>query len=77
MSVEFFNYAMALFVYCGRYASVFWETNKCFATLFSVQLFSNAIQCLCLYLFTCVLYKVKNPSFFPCFFFFCWGVCRI
>ncbi|XP_025190609.1 protein tincar isoform X2 [Melanaphis sacchari] len=59
MSVEFFNYAMALFIYCGRYASVFWETNKCFATLFSVQLFANAIQCLSLYLFTCILYKMQ------------------
>ncbi|VVC34177.1 Hypothetical protein CINCED_3A012023 [Cinara cedri] len=59
MSIEFFNYAVALFVYCGRYASVFWETNKCFATLFSVQLFANAIQCLSLYLFTCVLYKMQ------------------
>ncbi|XP_025419160.1 protein tincar [Sipha flava] len=59
MSIEFLNYAMALFIYCGRYASVFWETNKCFATLFSVQLFANAIQCLSLYLFTCVLYKMQ------------------
>ncbi|KAL4090520.1 hypothetical protein QTP88_025338 [Uroleucon formosanum] len=59
MSIEFFNYAMALFIYCGRYASVFWETNKCFATLFSVQLFANAIQCLSLYLFTCILYKMQ------------------
>ncbi|XP_050424886.1 uncharacterized protein LOC126835998 [Adelges cooleyi] len=59
MSVEFFNYAMALFVYCGRYASVFWETNKCFATLFSVQLFANALQCLSLYLFTSILYKMQ------------------
>lgn len=63
MSIEFFNYAMALFIYCGRYASVFWETNKCFATLFSVQLFANAIQCLSLYLFTCILYKVSVHCF--------------
>ncbi|XP_014250524.1 protein tincar [Cimex lectularius] len=64
VTVEFFNYALALFVYAVRYPAVFWNTNKVWGTLFSFQLFINGIQNLVLYIGISVLYKVHliGPS---------------
>ena len=36
-SPEFINYALALLVYSVRYPAVFWNTNKGFSFLFSLQ----------------------------------------
>ena len=44
VSPEFLNYALALSVYAVRYAAVFWNTNKAFAFIFSLQLYANAVQ---------------------------------
>ena len=44
VSPEFVNYALALLVYGVRYPSVFWNTNKGFSFLFSLQLFANTLQ---------------------------------
>ena len=44
VSPEFANYALALVVYSVRYPAVFWNTNKAFAFIFSVQLMANAVQ---------------------------------
>ena len=44
VSPEFLNYALALCVYAVRYPAVFWNTNKGFAFLFSLQLCANTIQ---------------------------------
>ena len=44
VSAEFLNYAFALVVYSVRYPAVFWNTNKGFSFLFSLQLIANAFQ---------------------------------
>jgi len=44
ISPEFANYALASIVYAVRYPAVFWNTNKTFAFIFSLQLFANALQ---------------------------------
>ncbi|KAL1110250.1 hypothetical protein AAG570_008327 [Ranatra chinensis] len=64
VSIEFFNYALALAVYAVRYPAVFWNTNKCWGAIFSFQLFVNGIQNLLIYVGVCVLYKVHviGPS---------------
>jgi hypothetical protein len=43
-SPEFVNYALALLVFSVRYPAVFWNTNKGFSFLFSVQLLANSFQ---------------------------------
>ena len=43
-SPEFINYALALLVFAVRYPAVFWNTNKGFSFLFSLQLLANSIQ---------------------------------
>ena len=43
-SPEFINYALALLVFSVRYPAVFWNTNKGFSFLFSVQLLANSFQ---------------------------------
>ncbi|KAF6217352.1 hypothetical protein GE061_001706 [Apolygus lucorum] len=64
VSIEFFNYALALAVYAVRYPAVFWNTNKWWGTIFSFQLFINGLQNLLVYVGICVLYKVHviGPS---------------
>lgn len=64
VSIEFFNYALALAVYAVRYPAVFWNTNKCWGAIFSFQLFINGIQNLFIYAGVCILYKVHviGPS---------------
>lgn len=59
VSIEFLNYALALFTYAVRYPSVFWNTNKCFGVLFSLQLIINSVQCLLMHAGVCILYKVR------------------
>lgn len=58
VSIEFLNYALALFIYSVRYPSVFWSTNKYFGILFSLQLLVNSVQCLLMHAGVCILYKV-------------------
>lgn len=58
VSIEFFNYALALCIYAVRYPAVFWNTNKYWGALFSFQLFVNGIQILLIYTGVCILYKV-------------------
>ncbi|KAG8271782.1 hypothetical protein J6590_055405 [Homalodisca vitripennis] len=64
VSPELLNYALALFVYAIRYPAVFWNTNKWFGALFSIQLLINGAQCLLMYAGVSVLYKVHviGPS---------------
>ncbi|KAF4522365.1 hypothetical protein B566_EDAN012222, partial [Ephemera danica] len=57
--MEFINYAIALAVYAIRYPAVFWKTNKCFGTLFSLQLFTAGIHSLVTYGGISVLYKIQ------------------
>ncbi|XP_069698499.1 protein tincar-like isoform X1 [Periplaneta americana] len=59
VSAEFVNYALALLVYAVRYPAVFWNTNKGFAALFSLQLLANGLQSLLAFAGVCVLYKVQ------------------
>ncbi|KAK6639249.1 hypothetical protein RUM43_007520 [Polyplax serrata] len=59
ISPEFLNYALALLVYAVRYPSVFWNTNKWFGTLFSLQLVGNGVQSLLSFAGVSVLYKVQ------------------
>lgn len=56
---EFLNYAVALLVYSVRYPSVFWNTNKAFSFLFSLQLFANSIQNLMAIGGISIMYKVQ------------------
>ncbi|XP_054258919.1 protein tincar [Macrosteles quadrilineatus] len=64
VSPELLNYALALFVYAIRYPAVFWNTNKWFGALFSIQLLINGAQCILMYAGISVLYKVHvvGPS---------------
>ncbi|XP_014289196.1 protein tincar [Halyomorpha halys] len=64
VTIEFFNYALALAVYAVRYPAVYWNTNKCWGAIFSFQLFINGIQNLFVYAGVCILYKVHvvGPS---------------
>lgn len=59
VSAEFLNYALALLVYAVRYPAVFWNTNKGFAALFSLQLLANGLQSLLAFAGVSVLYKVQ------------------
>ncbi|GLV44477.1 tincar [Carabus blaptoides fortunei] len=59
VSVEYLNYALALFVYSVRYPAVFWNTNKCFGIIFSIQLLANGLQSLLAFAGMSVLYKVQ------------------
>ncbi|MPC43320.1 hypothetical protein E2C01_036964 [Portunus trituberculatus] len=43
-SPHFFNYLLAHLVYAGRYAGVFWGTNKALGLVFFFQLILNAAQ---------------------------------
>lgn len=63
VSIEFFNYALALAVYAVRYPAVFWNTNKWWGIIFSFQLFINGLQNLLVYVGICVLYKVSCLKF--------------
>uniref|UniRef100_A0A8D8R8K1 Protein tincar n=1 Tax=Cacopsylla melanoneura TaxID=428564 RepID=A0A8D8R8K1_9HEMI len=58
ISIEFLNYALALFVYAIRYPSVYWNTNKWFGTLFSLQLLVNGYHTLLSYTGISILYKI-------------------
>ncbi|KAI5740846.1 hypothetical protein M8J76_007861 [Diaphorina citri] len=58
ISIEFLNYALALFVYAVRYPSVYWNTNKWFGTLFSLQLLVNGYHTLLSYTGISILYKI-------------------
>lgn len=63
VSVEYLNYALALLVYSVRYPAVFWNTNKCFGIVFSIQLLVNSVQSLLSFAGMSVLYKVsRNES---------------
>ena len=59
VSPEFLNYGLALLVYAVRYPAVFWNTNKGFASLFSIQLLANGLQSLLAFSGICVLYRVQ------------------
>ncbi|PSN54783.1 hypothetical protein C0J52_02015 [Blattella germanica] len=59
VSPEFLNYGLALLVYAVRYPAVFWNTNKGFAALFSMQLLANGLQSLLSFAGICVLYRVQ------------------
>lgn len=43
-SIEFFNFAAALFVLMVRYPAVFWRVNKSFSAIFIFQLIVNFVQ---------------------------------
>ncbi|RZF42831.1 hypothetical protein LSTR_LSTR003655, partial [Laodelphax striatellus] len=58
VSAEIVNFAIALVVYTIRYPAVFWNTNKWFGILFSIQLLVNSVQILLVYAGVCVIYKV-------------------
>jgi branched-subunit amino acid transport protein len=59
ISPEYLNYAIALSIYAIRYPAVFWKTNKCFGTLFSIQLFIAGVHSLVVYCGISVLYKIQ------------------
>lgn len=59
ISPEFINYALALLVYSVRYSAVFWETNKSFSFLFSVQLVFSSLQSLLAFTGFSVFYKLN------------------
>uniref|UniRef100_A0A0K2T0T5 Protein tincar n=1 Tax=Lepeophtheirus salmonis TaxID=72036 RepID=A0A0K2T0T5_LEPSM len=59
MCPEFLNYILALTVYGVRYSSVFWNTNKIFAFVFSLQLFANSIQSLISIGGIAIMYKIQ------------------
>ena len=58
-SPEFINYGLALLVYSVRYPAVFWNTNKGFSFLFSLQLLANSFQNLLALGGISIMYKVK------------------
>ena len=58
-SPEFVNYALALLVYSVRYPAVFWNTNKGFSFLFSLQLLANSLQNLVALGGISIMYKVQ------------------
>lgn len=58
-SPEFINYSLALLVYSVRYPAVFWNTNKGFAFLFSLQLLANSLQNLLALGGISIMYKVQ------------------
>ncbi len=58
-SPEFINYILALLVYSVRYAAVFWNTNKGFAFLFSLQLIANSLQNILALGGISIMYKVQ------------------
>lgn len=60
VSPEFVNYAIALLVYSVRYPAVFWETNKAFSFLFSLQLILSSLQSLLAFTGFAVLYKLNT-----------------
>ncbi|GAB6031446.1 hypothetical protein CHUAL_009217 [Chamberlinius hualienensis] len=60
VSPEFLNYAIALLVYSVRYPAVFWETNKPFSFLFSLQLILSSLQSLLAFTGFAVLYKLNT-----------------
>ena len=57
-SPEFINYVLALLVYSVRYPAVFWNTNKGFSFLFSLQLLANSFQNLLALGGISIMYKV-------------------
>ncbi|XP_045123839.1 protein tincar-like isoform X3 [Portunus trituberculatus] len=57
-SPHFFNYLLAHLVYAGRYAGVFWGTNKALGLVFFFQLILNAAQSIFSINGFQVLYKV-------------------
>ena len=59
VSPEFLNYALALLVYSVRYPAVFWNTNKGFSFLFSLQLLANSFQNLLALGGISIMYKVQ------------------
>ena len=58
-SPEFLNYGLALLVYSVRYPAVFWNTNKGFSFLFSLQLLANSFQNLLALGGISIMYKVQ------------------
>lgn len=64
LSMEFINFAVALFVLSVRYPSVFWRVNKGFGFLFSINLVINLFQSLFIYSAFQVAFKVLvcDPS---------------
>lgn len=58
-SPEFINYGLALLVYSVRYPAVFWNTNKGFSFLFSLQLLANSVQNLLALGGISIMYKVQ------------------
>jgi hypothetical protein len=58
-SLEYLNLALALLVWSVRYPSVFWESSKAFALIFSLQMLINSVDMLLLYVGTSVLFKLQ------------------
>jgi hypothetical protein len=58
-SLEFINLALALLVWSVRYPSVFWDSSKAFAMVFSLQMIINSIDILMLHVGTSILFKLQ------------------
>lgn len=58
-SFEFMNFVFALIVWSSRYPSVYWNTSKAFAIIFSVQMIVNAIDLLLVFAGVSVIYKLQ------------------
>ena len=60
MSLEFFNYVLALFLFALRYSSTLWHLNKTYAIVFSLHLI--LVSCLSLISFSSfeILYKFQS-----------------
>jgi hypothetical protein len=58
-NLEFLNLALALLVWSVRYPSVFWDSSKAFALIFSLQMIINSIDVLLLYVGTSILFKLE------------------
>jgi len=58
LSLEFINYAIALFIYSMRYAQVFWECHKPFSIVFGLQQIFSTVHTLISLCTFAILYKV-------------------
>lgn len=58
-SFEFMNFVFALIVWSSRYPSVYWNTSKAFAIIFSIQMIVNAIDLLLVFAGVSVIYKLQ------------------
>lgn len=58
LSLEFINYALALFFYSIRYAQVFWHSHKSFSIIFGLQQILSTVHTLISLCTFSIMYKV-------------------